>query len=410
MGTNTSSVRHESTSPTTTEASDEDAMLNVDMEFVVFDEDDDWVKVEVEEATSEHVFASGCSDTSCGTTSASVTLSAEDREDVEGGAMLDEAAFPCFAQLLSASQAYASQSGCRFRGSDFYDLPRDEGSVEATACPRLAAKQQAAPTVAHFAARLRSCDQELVEEMDGAYEVVMNESIRNAMVAGFRELGLWPPVPTPPGIADCDCNFEEMSAPIPVIAQRAYNDERQRRQDAALGGGSAVGRSLRHATTASYLVDFGYESGMNLPSASSGSRHVSLLQAFGDRVDQWKNEVASLPLEGLSPSSNSPVCTTCDDFASSGGGFEMTGLTFDELGLDAAKWWSHCWREAVWALTSTVFLGATASAGISLLNRSIRSEMKVHGSGEVMLEDEACNESNGELEVMQMMGRDLEAM
>merc|ERR1719375_445297 len=107
---------------------------------------------------------------------------------------------------------------------------------------RLAARLQAAPAISCFADRLRAGERELVEEMSRAYDVVMNESVRNAMVAAFRELGLWPPSPAPEGVADDDCDFEDLAAPIPVIAQRIYNDEAHRRRDLDLNGGSGCGR------------------------------------------------------------------------------------------------------------------------------------------------------------------------
>merc|ERR1719375_1993474 len=102
---------------------------------------------------------------------------------------------------------------------------------------RLAARLQAAPAISCFADRLRSGERELVEEISRAYDVVMNESVRNAMVAAFRELGLWPPSPTPAGVGASDCDFEDLSAPIPVIAQRIYNDEARRRDEASLQPG-----------------------------------------------------------------------------------------------------------------------------------------------------------------------------
>lgn len=315
------------------------------------EEDAEWVKVELEDCTP-HIHAAG-------------------DEDLLEDLTLDEEAFPCFAPLLSACQAYASHSGCRFRSSDFSDLPGkdspqantceapEDDVEEAAACHRLAARLHAAPMVACFADRLKDGELELVEEMSRAYDVVMSESVRNAMVAAFRELDLWPPVPAPAGIPEADCNFEDLSAPIPVIAQRAYNDEvRRRRED------SNFGTIFRRATTASYLVDFIYETGVHWAVASSSDHHLSLLHLFGERVEQWE--------KAMNPVTVDTEHETGYDFAE-GKAINVAGISVEEFGFEAARLWTECWREAFLAFTSSIFLSSISSAGTSLLRRSLRS-------------------------------------
>lgn len=375
-----------------------------DVELVDSEDDADWVKVELEEAASPAIG---------GTSVASAAVAVESSEGRNEGSALDEEAFPCFAELLCASQAYASHSGCRFRSSDFSDLPAEDSaevaelqqtsrskkaaetgeSGEVAVDHRLAARLRAAPMVARFAERLRAGERELVEEMAHAYDVVMNESVRNAMVAAFRELGLWPPLPAPAGIGESDCDLEDLTAPIPVIAQRAYNDEAMRRREAALGCGTVISR--RRATTASYLVDFVYETGVELTFASSSDHHVALLQTFGKRVDEWESSEAKgpSPLVATSDRVSNPGCKKCDAFGP-GRRLTVAGVSVEDIGIEAAKLWSECVREALWAFTSSIFLRATKSAGVSLLKRSLRSEMKTRYDAleqEEPAEEESCN-------------------
>merc|ERR1712129_197171 len=71
------------------------------------------------------------------------------------------------------------------------------------------------------------------KELERAFSVVMEESVRNAMVSAFQRLDMWPPRPTPAGVCMEDCSYEDVSAPLAVVAQRAYNDELRRARDAA---------------------------------------------------------------------------------------------------------------------------------------------------------------------------------
>lgn len=394
MGTSASSVTKEQR-----EGSLED--LELDGAGDSDSDDDEWVKVELQDCKS-------------------FVIAVDDGDEgLDGGRTLDEAAFPCFASLLSASQAYASHSGCRFRSSDFCDFRVEEfvdvievtsssasngmeEDGEAAHC-RLAAKLQAAPVVASFAERLRSGEQQLVEEMTQAYDVVMNESVRNAMVAAFREVGLWPPSPAPAGVEDSDCDFEDLSAPIPVIAQRTYNSQAYRRHDSEDCGESSPGGLFKRAATASYLVDFLYETGVQLPTAAS-DRHAVLLQCFGERLAEWEKEASSPPpLEGHCERA-APGRVDRDELAFvAGSGLVIARAAIDECGLDeTARWWSDCWREALWAFTSTVFLSATATASIKLFKQSLHGEMKLHKLG-APEEQDADEEKWLEREPMQEM-------
>ena len=173
---------------------------------------------------------------------------------------LDALAFPRFEPLLLACQDYAVLSGCRFRllafggrgGAEGYG----SGGADPTAQQRWAAAIASAEYSVHdFAARVRSGDGPLLEEIERASRIVMAESVRNAMVAMLRKLDMWPPPVPPMGVEDTDCSYQDTSAALEVIAQRCYNDEARRQCSESLAGVT----HRRRAATASFLVDFAHE-------------------------------------------------------------------------------------------------------------------------------------------------------
>eukprot|EP00427_Karlodinium_veneficum_P019602 CAMPEP_0169128214 /NCGR_PEP_ID=MMETSP1015-20121227/36439_1 /TAXON_ID=342587 /ORGANISM="Karlodinium micrum, Strain CCMP2283" /LENGTH=282 /DNA_ID=CAMNT_0009192083 /DNA_START=17 /DNA_END=865 /DNA_ORIENTATION=+ len=202
--------------------------------------------------------------------------------------------FKNFAPLLEASQDYASQTGFRFRESSFDGLDDitktcakmvvaggriGEMSVtqDASESLHLAAKINAVPAMKCFSERLSNSDPPLIEELEKAFRIVVAESARSMMIATVKGLGIFPPKPAPDGIDDDDCSYEDVSAPLPVIAQRLFNDEARRFRDEA---GSAE-RLQRRAMTAAFLVDFAYFSGVTLPEPAE--TYQSLLQEFSAR-------------------------------------------------------------------------------------------------------------------------------
>jgi len=196
---------------------------------------------------------------------------------------LEESCFQQFAPLVAASRDYAQYSGCRFRSSSFDGVPtvtginavpgKNLGNVSEPLVvgsvrsrdsgPLLAAKLRAAPAVRGFSERLRAGEPRLLKELERAFCIVMEESVRNAMVSAFQRLDMWPPRPTPAGICMEDCGYEDVSAPLAVVAQRAYNDELHRARDAAEVGG--ISSATRRAMTAAFLVDFAHAAGLQLP-------------------------------------------------------------------------------------------------------------------------------------------------
>jgi len=208
----------------------------------------------------------------------------------------DLESFRHFSPLLKASQNYASQSGFRFRSGSFDGLDdlantlskvtgpaAETGHIakaleqDANSGSRLAAKINAAPAIKNFGERLVRREPELVEELEKAFRIVVAESARNMMVATVKGLGLFPPQPPIEGVDADDCSYEDASAPLPVIAQRLFNDQSRRQRDE---GGSGM-LQQRRAMTAAFLVDFAHHAGATLP--ESPDTYQFLLQEFAAR-------------------------------------------------------------------------------------------------------------------------------
>jgi len=185
-----------------------------------------------------------------------------------------------FAPFLHASQEYSEISGYRFRSSSF---GVDFDAVEVL---DREAKLRAAPAVHSFAERLRAGDSALLEELDRAFRIVMAESVRNSIMSNCQQLGIFPPQPRPDNIDDDDCTYEDVSAPLPVIAQRLYNDKVRRQ--------NVVGTRLeKRAMTAAYIVDFAAETGVCLPKMPE--IYMAMLQDFSERVSDWEAQHEPIP-------------------------------------------------------------------------------------------------------------------
>jgi len=248
---------------------------------------------------------------------------------------LDASLFPNFAPLLEASQQYAACSGCRFIMNDFDGLVDDDSSSPfrtvghargGDSGPLLDAKLQAMPVVEQFAASLRAevLDVRLLEELEKAVAIVAAESTLNAMAATFKALDMWPPPPL--SLSDRG-DYRDLSAPIPLIAQRAH-DHRMRR----FGSGGPQ-QSTREAQTASFLTDFAHEVSVRLPAVPAEE------QAFLDKFVSVASEYRPTPRKEDS-----------DDF--------LGGL----LGLrrEGKPWWVENRDTVRWAVLGVAAAAATA--------------------------------------------------
>jgi hypothetical protein len=257
---------------------------------------------------------------------------------------LDEGSFRHFGPLLSASQEYAWHTGFRFRGGSFdgiEDLAASlaesgDGNGEdpqqgASSASRLAAKIQAKPAIKSFADRLMKGEPELVEELDRAFRIIVAESARNMMIATVKGLGLFPPSPSPEGISDEDCSYEDASAPLPVIGQRLYNDHVRRRLDEC----SSAKRRQRRSMTAAFLVDFAYEAGVALPQIPE--TYQTLQQEFAARYADFN---AQDPPEF---SSNTENVSPEEEVQ------EADKMSIPEKAENEQTGWLQRWHTSLWA-------------------------------------------------------------
>jgi len=286
-------------------------------------------------------------------------MAAQVNECTEG--TLDEAAFKRFAPLLAASQRYASLSGCRFQNTSFRGVPRcPESTPEPTEIdsampldrgPRFAAKIEAAPLVDEFSARLRAGEPGLVEEMERAHRIVMAESVRNAMIGMFQALEMFPPAPPPAGVEEDDCAFEDVSAPLPVIAQRLYNDQARRVSDTTGG----PGRLERRAMTAAFIVDFTDEAGVKLPPMPE--TQASMLKEIVERTNEFAEQ---------KPGSDKRRHRAREAFLGALGG----GAVGHRLKQEANQWWAENWQGVAWTVGAAIAVGAAAVATAALSARA----------------------------------------
>lgn len=209
--------------------------------------------------------------------------------------VLDEAAFQHFGPLLASCQRYAGHSGYRFQGASFCGVPRcDPSPAVIDRKPRLAAKIEAAPAVDEYTARLCAGEPGLIREVEFAHNIVMAESVRNAMMAMCQALDIFPPTPQPASIDDGDCAYEDVTAPLPIIAQRLHNHQSQRMFNSTRGPDELQRRAL----TAAFIVDFASEAGIKMPPMPQTQQ--SMLKEFVERTGEYAQETPSAYLPGNS--------------------------------------------------------------------------------------------------------------
>jgi hypothetical protein len=204
--------------------------------------------------------------------------------------------------------------------------------------------------VDEFATRLCAGEAGLVEEMERAYRIVMAESVRNAMVGMFQALEMFPPAPPPAGVEDDDCGFEDVSAPLPVIAQRLYNDQVRRVSDTTGG----PGRLEQRAKTAAFIVDFTEVNGVKLPPMPE--TQASMLKEFVERTNEFEQQ---------KPGSDSKRKRAREAFLRALGG----GSVGHRLKQEASQWWAENWHDvahnAAWSVACTLVVGGVAVAALS---------------------------------------------
>ena len=264
---------------------------------------------------------------------------------------LDGEAFPSFASLLEACDDYAGHSGCRFILQHFVGIlddmtEQDPGALRVAGSarssdsgPLLAAKLAAAPETRRVAGLLRDGDSSLVKEVNLANQVIAEESLHNAMSATFKALDLWPPSP-PSGVSRDDCAYRDFTAPLPVIAQRTYNEKARRLADMV----GSKERAQRIGQTASFILDFAKETCDLAPTPLQEEQR--LLERFTDMVAAYQN-----PEAPVTDAEHVPK--------------------MDTLGA-GRKWWEENRETVVWAAAGAAALVAASAVAASRPGRRRR--------------------------------------
>jgi hypothetical protein len=263
---------------------------------------------------------------------------------------LDVDAFPAFCALLEACKEYAAITGGRFSISDFRckdseksQSNSDERGAVCLACRDTVLAFEVALTEAQAATATPS---DMIQEVQEAYRLCMSESVRNGMKATFSQLRLWPPSPELLGgaiIDENDCAYQDMSKPLPVIAQQCFNDERHRMR------GPFSTEFHRRTLTASFLLDFAVASGMRLTSMPDTQR--VMLEEFARLVEEWtKGQGAATShartafLNGLGVNPAAAVAR-----------------------IKVTEWWKDNWQSVAWT---------TAAVGVIALGVAMMTKRK----------------------------------
>jgi len=263
--------------------------------------------------------------------------------------VLDVDAFPAFRPLLEACKEYAALSGGRFLSGDF--CCEDAGDGPGSRSEELHAASLSCKDCSFAfevalkdAQTLREDQSDLLQEVRGAYRLAMSEAIRSGMKATLMQLELWPPTSHLFGdttVDENDCAYEDMSEPLPVIAQRCFNDDQRRTRDPRF---SEVHRRM---VTASFLVDFAVAAGMELNTMPETQQ--IMLSDFTRQVEDWTDGQAGARSNARAALLNGLGLNKAADVARA----------------KVTEWWADNWRSVAW---TTAAVGAIA-IGMAMAKR-----------------------------------------
>lgn len=207
---------------------------------------------------------------------------------IAGEIVLGEEHFPHFAPLMAAAHAHALRTGFRFK-SPCSQAPSSQHDAADALFQGVSSFWREKLRAADEAVAKGEATEEqmsLMAEVRKACDVVMAESVRSAMIGTCKELELFPPPPMPKGygVEEEDCAYEDCTAPLPVIAQRLYNDSEQR-----LLYGECEGRAQQKTLllTAFFITEFVEDAGIAAPPLALTAR--SMLSDFATAVAEWTN-------------------------------------------------------------------------------------------------------------------------
>jgi len=184
----------------------------------------------------------------------------------------------------------------------------------------------------------------------------MVESVRNAMVGMFKALDMFPPAPPPAMVDDEDCAYEDVTAPLPAVAQRLYNDQVRRLSDCGDDAGFA-GRLYRRAMTASFIVDFASAQGIPLPQVSETQQ--SMLRELSDRVAEETRR------RGASEADQTRAREAFLESLGAGSGAE-------KLRQEADKFWKRNWKTIAATTAAGVMFGVAGVVIAGIMSQPAR--------------------------------------
>jgi hypothetical protein len=284
--------------------------------------------------------------------SETVTTAACENLDESSDSLLDVYSFPAFKPLLEACQEYARITGSRFPKGALKDLEENAGK-DSKAVSEL---RKSAGVVSEFRSRLIQRDEGLIQCLKFAYQQVMTESVRNGIVATCRELDLWPPEPPPADVFDDDCAWQDLTVPLPIIAQRTFNDNVKRGQNQVL-------RPLHlQAITASFIVDFATDVGAASELSSPTDMHKEQLTEFMMRVDEWVQTNAA-------STGSKPRAQRARDAFVKGLG---PGGVADNMRQQVLARWTKNWETPEGTVTNMAIIGLGAVALAAAVHRGMK--------------------------------------
>jgi len=205
--------------------------------------------------------------------------------------------------------------------------------------------------VTRWDSNLLEAEHGLVLDLDRAFQTVNEESVRSAMVGACKELGLFEShAEVEDYLSSHECDWENVSVSLPLIAQRLFEDDSRRRSKDA----NNERTQQRLLATATFLVDFADQAGVSLPQMSE--THRKRLKSFRKRVKEWVAQTRS--------DANADCI--------------LMGLPFADDGEDdAMKAFAETWQAAVGAVASGA-VAAAAAARTSATVVAAASEARRH--------------------------------
>eukprot|EP00929_Paragymnodinium_shiwhaense_P107829 TRINITY_DN7418_c0_g1_i1.p1 TRINITY_DN7418_c0_g1~~TRINITY_DN7418_c0_g1_i1.p1 ORF type:complete len:176 (-),score=23.42 TRINITY_DN7418_c0_g1_i1:412-939(-) len=163
---------------------------------------------------------------------------------------------------------------------------------------------------------------------------------------------LWPPKPSPAGVEPDDCTYEDTTADLPMIAQRAFNDDLRRRRE------NSLQLLWRRSLTASFIADFAHEVGAKTFGLTETEK--AMLDDFMQRVEEWTAKVA-----GANPAKTSDLARIAQRALEG-------AVQLDEMRSRIKARWNNNWKTTEGTLLNVATIGLAAFAAYATVRSAGR--------------------------------------